>query len=283
MNTLNISCAPETGEMAKRLCNLMERDSDLKQRVMSYPLGNDKTLDRDYEQKIDSISTWGMINKKSLNAKKILKNTPGAITESQQIAAKADIYINELFQHQYSDIVRNKVKKDPRVIADKEQTINLATDKLNDPNTPDYEKEYYNKLYCNVKDQFYPIMFPHQNKLLEGIGKPGAYDALKAEVVKMIKSTTLKDMNYKEFTEYLDLLKEPKFDTDMSSSLTYLKNYKKEPKVNGIYQAKNFFEYDGNYFEDGERAREIIEEKSQMQQEPQIQNPQNNAPKLGNS
>ena len=99
----------------------------------------------------------------------------------------------------------------------------------------------------------------------------------------MIKSTTLKDMNYKEYTEYLDMLSKPKFDTDMSSSLTYLKNYKKEPKVNGIYQAKNFFEYDGNHFEDGERAREIIEEKLKMQQEPQIQNPQNNAPKIGNN
>ena len=283
MNTLNIGSAPETGEMAKRLCNLMERDSDLKQRVLSYPLGNDKTLDRDYEQKIDSISTWGLIVDKCSISKKILANTPQALTESQQIAAKADIYIVRLFNDQYDDIISNKLKKDPRVIADKEQTNHLATDKLKDPNTPDYEKEYYNKLYCNVKDQIYPIMFPHQNKLLEGIGKPGAYDALKAEVVKMIKSTTLKDMNYKEYTKYLDMLSKPKFDTDMSSSLTYLKNYKKEPKVNGIYQAKNFFKYDGNYFEDGERAREIIEEKSQMQQEPQIQNPQNNAPKRGNS
>ena len=283
MNTLNIGSAPETGEMAKRLCNLMERDSDLKQRVMNVKLENGKTLDRDYEQKIDSISTWGLIVDKCSIAKMILENTPGAITENQQIAAKADIYISRLFNDQYDDIISNKLKKDPRVIADKEQTNHLATDKLNDPNTPDYEKEYYNKLLGGVKGQIYPIMYPHQNKLLEGIGKPGAYDALKAEVVKMIKSTTLKDMNYKEFTEYLDLLKEPKFDTDMSSSLTYLKNYKKEPKVNGIYQAKNFFKYDGNYFEDGERAREIIEEKSQMQQEQQIQNPQNNAPKLGNN
>ena len=283
MNTLNISCAPETGEMAKRLCNLMERDSDLKQRVMNVKLENGKTLDHDYEQKIDSISTWGLIVDKCSIAEKILEKAPHTLTESQQIAAKADIYISRLFSDQYDDIISNKLKKDPRVTADKEQTNHLATDKLNDPNTPDYEREYYDKLLGGVKAQIYPIMFPHQNKLLEGIGKPGAYDALKAEVVKMIKSTTLKDMNYNEYSDYLDMLSKPKFDTDMSSSLTYLKNYKKEPKVNGIYQAKNFFEYDGNHFEDGERARKIIEEKLQMQQEPQIHNPQNNAPKIGNN
>lgn len=281
MNSLNAGGALETGEMAKRLCNLMERDEDLKQRVLNYPLGNDKTLDPDYEQKINSISTYGLICERSLNARTALQNTPQALTESQQIEAKADIYISRILQDQYDDIISNKLENDPRVAADRKQTGDLAANKLNDPNTSPEEKEYYALLSGGVKEQVYPIMYPHQNKLLEGLGKPGAYDALKAEVVKMIKSTTLKDMDPTHFDNYIKLLGTPKADTNQTSTLAYLKNYKKERKAaNGLYEIKGFTEHGGKFYEDKEKANEAIEQGQRISQ---MQNPQNKSIKLNNS
>ncbi len=198
------------GEMTKRLCNMLERDDKLKSEAMKYGL-----KPKDLEM-ADSIAALGMIDSRSRYGEQLMKTRPDLLSENARHAVMADIYIADLVSDEHANLERNVLQKDSR--------YKKAMKQAPDGKSGDMPEILAKKL-------------GFKNPLFEKLGKPGAYEALRQQAVKMIKETEFRDMSIKDFEETMRSIRTVKADTNKSSTLHTLKEYSNGAKgKNGLYK-----------------------------------------------
>ena len=249
------------GEMAKRLCNILERDDALKEEAFRQGL-DPEDLDR-----VNGISVSGMLENRYMHACLVFETYSDQLSESQMAMVKADIYISYLLHDYTNDNERNVIMKDPRAIADIKEA-QKQFDYVRDH--PDEFTVKETKLadirYHNVEN-IMKIRYAHRNELKEALAEPGKYEALRKNVVKMMNETEFKYVkDYKTFKQIYSNLHNVKHDTNKSSTFSYLRDYKKQPKdENGFYVFKDYYTVRDKTFEEKKNAEKYQKELNAAQ------------------
>ena len=98
----------------------------------------------------------------------------------------------------------------------------------------------------------------------------------------MINETELRDANIISFEKAVIKLNKIKYDTKESSTFSYLRDYKKQPKnKDGLYEFKAFPNIDDLYFEKMENAQKHLNKLSAASKAQQGQKAQQDGPAAG--
>ena len=246
-------------EMCKRMSNMLERDPELKKEAFKQGL-QQQDLDM-----IDSLSVQGMIYQKALYGQRLWDDRPDLVTGDVKLSIMADMYMDNLMSAQYENLTHN--------VLDKQQSVVDAVNAVKQEEAQALQAGDPERAHILEKKQGHvklveTMKFRYRDKFAETIVKPGAYDKLRQKVIKMLKQTELQTMSYSKYASELGGLSRIKADTGMTSTLSYLENYKKQPKnEQGLHKMKRFQRYQDEYYEEIGNAIKAKQEHDAAQAE----------------
>lgn len=239
-------------EICKRMSNMLERDPELKKEAFRQGL-QQQDLDM-----IDSMTMQSMIHHRANYGQTLWRQRPDLVTGDIKLSVMADMYINCLMEAQYENLKHNVLDRQPSSV----NAVNAAEQAyIEAKEAGDARKKY---ILQNMKRDVHLVeamKLRYRDKFAETITKPGVYDKLRHKVFKMLRETEFQNMDYARFLRTIGGLGTLKEDTGMTSTLSYLQNYDKQPKnEDGLYKVKTFRRYHEKTYEEEAAAFKAIEE-----------------------
>ena len=251
-------------EMCKRMSNMLDRDPELKKEALRQGL-----KEQDLKM-IDAMRVQGALFQKAKHGLKLWQKRPDLVTGDVKLSIMADMYISKLVDSEYKNLEHNVLAKQPayaNAVAEADRNYNLAEDN-HDPRVAVYAEK--NNGVRDVENK----KLRYQDKFAETMAKPGTYEKLKRKVIKMLKETELHTMGDGAYSSALQRLGYVKGDTGKTSTLSYLQNYKKQPKnEQGFYKMKEFLAFRQKHYEEKAAAIEARNAYQQAQAEQQAAQP----------
>ena len=249
-------------EMCKRMSNMLERDPDLKKEAFKQGLRQQDL------NMIDSFTMQNKIRLKSDYGLTLWQKRPDLVTGDVKLNIMADMYIDRIMSGEYRNLAHNVLEKQPscaNAFTAANQAVQDASDAGNMKKARILERKANHVLSVET------MKLRYRDKFAENIVKPGAYEKLRRKVLKMLSETELQNMSEYEYATALSRLVALKLDTGMTTTLSYLQNYKNQPKTDdGLYKMQVFHAFQGKAYETAAGAHKArIEEEAKAAREKQ--------------